>query len=431
MKIELLKSQNIELSKLETNKGQIEGLPKNPRTIRNEKFEKLKKSIEDNPEMLGMREVLVYPHGSKFVIIGGNMRFQACKELQFETVPCKVLSKDTTAEQLRAITIKDNVGFGEHDWELLANEWDAVELEEWGLEVPNFEAEEQILEAEEDDYEVPDGGIETDIVIGDLFEIGEHRLLCGDSTDSDAVAKLMNGQKANMVFTSPPYNQGGGGMKYDYNGKLEKLYQEKTDKKTDKEYFDFCINILKIINIIIKPNGAIFWNVMYNANSRSDYGKIIFSNENPFEVYETIIWDKTHSFPTASKGILSRRAELVFLLSKEKYYTNQGDNEPIDNFWIVSSNGAQHDIHKACFPIGLPENGIKLCSKENEIIYEPFTGSGSTMVAAHQLKRKCYGMELDCKYVEVIVQRMIKLDKTLTIKRNGIDETQKWLDKLV
>ncbi len=142
MKVELLKSQNIELSKLEVNKGQIEGLPKNPRHIKSEKYEKLKKSIEDNPEMLGMREVLVYPHGSKYVIIGGNMRFQACKELQFETVPCKVLSKDTTAEQLRAITIKDNVGFGEHDWELLANEWDSVELEEWGLEVPNFEQQE-------------------------------------------------------------------------------------------------------------------------------------------------------------------------------------------------------------------------------------------------------------------------------------------------
>jgi len=139
MKIELLKSQNIELSKLEINKGQIEGLPKNPRLIKDAKFEKLKKSIEDNPEMLGMREVLVYPHGSKFVIIGGNMRFQACKELQFVTVPCKILDKDTTAEQLRAITIKDNIGFGEHDWELLANEWDSVELEVWGLDVPNFE----------------------------------------------------------------------------------------------------------------------------------------------------------------------------------------------------------------------------------------------------------------------------------------------------
>lgn len=171
MKIELLKSQNIELSKLETNKGQIEGLPKNPRLIKDAKFEKLKKSIEENPEMLGMREVLVYPHGSKYVIIGGNMRFQACKELQFVTIPCKVLSKDTTAEQLRAITIKDNVGFGEHDWELLANEWDSVELEEWGLEVPNFfndsDLDYSILDDEEADQQISDmaGGVKKAIQI--------------------------------------------------------------------------------------------------------------------------------------------------------------------------------------------------------------------------------------------------------------------------
>jgi plastocyanin len=213
MKVELLKSQNIELSKLETNKGQIEGLPKNPRHIKSEKYEKLKKSIEDNPEMLGMREVLVFPHGSKYVIIGGNMRFQACKELQFKTVPCKILHKDTTAEQLRAITIKDNVGFGEHDWELLANEWDSVELEEWGLEVPNFETEDTILEAEEDDYEEPDN-LKVDVVLGDLIEFEctdgrVHRLICGDSTDSDTVAKLMDGEKADISFTSPPYNVGG------------------------------------------------------------------------------------------------------------------------------------------------------------------------------------------------------------------------------
>jgi hypothetical protein len=156
MKIELIKSQNIALAKLEINKGQIEGLPKNPRLIKDAKFEKLKKSIEDNPEMLGMREVLVYPHGSKFVIIGGNMRFQACKDLGFTEVPCKVLDKDTTAEQLRAITIKDNVGFGEHDWELLANEWDSVELEEWGMELPNIGVE---LDSNEfgEDFTLPDG----------------------------------------------------------------------------------------------------------------------------------------------------------------------------------------------------------------------------------------------------------------------------------
>lgn len=195
MKIELIKSQNIELSKLETNNGQIEGLPKNPRLIKDAKFEKLKKSIEDNPEMLGMREVLVYPHGSKYVIIGGNMRFQACKELGFVTVPCKVLDKDTTAEQLRAITIKDNVGFGEHDWELLANEWDSVELEEWGLEVPNFE------QAELTDYSDKNKEIDVDDLDGimtiklnytedEYWEVKE-KLLKIAQTPEQAVWKLL------------------------------------------------------------------------------------------------------------------------------------------------------------------------------------------------------------------------------------------------
>jgi len=100
--------------------------------------------------------------------------------------------------------IKDNVGFGEWDWDSLANEWDTEKLDEWGLDLPVDLSVQEVLEAEEDDYEIPNE-INTDIVLGDLFEIGEHRLLCGDSTDSDQVAKLMNGQKADMVFTDPPY----------------------------------------------------------------------------------------------------------------------------------------------------------------------------------------------------------------------------------
>jgi len=134
-KIEIIKSKLITVSSIEQNKGQIDGLPKNPRLIKDAKFEKLKKSIEDNPEMLGARELIVYPYNDKFVIIGGNMRFTACKELGYKELPCKVLPADYSAEQLRAITIKDNVAFGENDWENLANEWDALELEEWGMEL--------------------------------------------------------------------------------------------------------------------------------------------------------------------------------------------------------------------------------------------------------------------------------------------------------
>jgi hypothetical protein len=140
-KIEIIKSKLIPVSSIEQNKGQVDGLPKNPRLIKDAKFEKLKKSIGDNPEMLGARELIVYPYNDKFVIIGGNMRFTACKELGYKELPCKVLPADYSPEQLRAITIKDNVAFGENDWENLANEWDSVELEEWGLDVPVFASE--------------------------------------------------------------------------------------------------------------------------------------------------------------------------------------------------------------------------------------------------------------------------------------------------
>lgn len=124
----------IDISKLEVNKGQIEGLPQNPRFIRDERFKALCKSIEDAPEMLKLRELLVVEHGNKFVVIGGNMRLRACKELGMETVPCKVLPADTPVAKLREYAIKDNNGFGQDDWDILANEWDAEELADWGFQ---------------------------------------------------------------------------------------------------------------------------------------------------------------------------------------------------------------------------------------------------------------------------------------------------------
>ena len=128
--------QDIDIKRLELNKGQVEGLPKNPRFIRDERYKALVKSIEDAPEMLKLRELLVVEHGNKFVVIGGNMRLRACKELGMETVPCKVLPADTPVAKLREYAIKDNNGFGEDDWDILANEWDAQELEDWGVELP-------------------------------------------------------------------------------------------------------------------------------------------------------------------------------------------------------------------------------------------------------------------------------------------------------
>lgn len=138
----MAETTNIKISQIKVNKGQIEGLPKNPRFVKDDKFKKLVKSIEENPEMLGYRELLVYPHEGKYIVIGGNMRLRACKELGYKEIPCKVLPQETTLEQLKAYTIKDNSGFGEWDWDLLANEWDADLLEDWGVDLPNTDVEE-------------------------------------------------------------------------------------------------------------------------------------------------------------------------------------------------------------------------------------------------------------------------------------------------
>ena len=134
-KTSLVQSVMIPLSKIETNRGQIVGLPKNPRLIRDEKFEKLKRSISEDIEMTALREILVIEQGGKYVIIGGNMRFRAMQDLGIKEAPCKIIPAGTDVEKLRAYTIKDNAGFGDWDWDDLANEWSDDPLSDWGVDV--------------------------------------------------------------------------------------------------------------------------------------------------------------------------------------------------------------------------------------------------------------------------------------------------------
>ncbi len=133
---------SIEMSQLEPNEGQLDGLPANPREIKKEKLELLKENIQKYPEMLKLRGLIVYPlEFRKYIIIGGNMRYQAMSELGFSNAPCIVIPKDTSVEYLKAYTILDNNGFGKWDWESLANEWETSELEDWGLDLPIQESE--------------------------------------------------------------------------------------------------------------------------------------------------------------------------------------------------------------------------------------------------------------------------------------------------
>ena len=170
--------KTIKIKDLATNDGQIEGLHKNPRQIRDHRYEKLKKSIEDAPEMLQLRELLVYPHGGKYVIIGGNMRYRACKELGYKELPCKVLDAETPVEKLRQYAIKDNENFGEYDWDLVANEWDTAELEDWGVELPtDWGAELEGEEINNSNKEIEDAEIGDKVEIKFQFSIEEWQFI--------------------------------------------------------------------------------------------------------------------------------------------------------------------------------------------------------------------------------------------------------------
>lgn len=173
-----METKTIKIKDLATNDGQIEGLPKNPRQIRDHRYEKLKKSIEDAPEMLQLRELLVYPHGGKYVIIGGNMRYRACKELGYKELPCKVLDAETPVEKLRQYAIKDNENFGEYDWDLVANEWDTAELEDWGVELPtDWGAELEGEEINNSNKEIEDAEIGDKVEIKFQFSIEEWQFI--------------------------------------------------------------------------------------------------------------------------------------------------------------------------------------------------------------------------------------------------------------
>lgn len=366
--------------------SQIKSNPNNPRLIRDEKFNKLVQSIKDFPEMLEKRPIVV---NQDMVVLGGNMRLKACKEAGLKEVP--VMVADWTEEQQREFIIKDNVGFGEWDWDLIANEWDTDELDKWGLDTPDNWKEEE-LEAEEDDYEVPEE-IKTDIVLGDLIEIGEHRLLCGDSTDSDQVAKLMNGNKADMVFTDPPYNIDYQGVKKGNHEKIE------NDKMSDEDFTQFLYDALNV-------NSDTFY-VCCSWQYSHLFRKALEDLQKPVKSF--IVWDKVN--PAQHLDKYFKQHEIIL------YHGKFGGQKTIrGDVWQTKRE--RNTVHPTMKPISLIEMALN-DNEDKKNIYDAFLGSGSTMVAAHQLNRKCYGMELDPKYCQVIVDRMLKLDPTLEVKRNG------------
>ena len=430
-----MQTQLVKISSLKTN-------PKNPRLIKDDKFRKLVNSIREFPQMLELRPIVV---DENMIVLGGNMRLKACIEVGLKEVYI-VKAEDLTEQQKDEFIVKDNVGFGEWDWDILANEWDTDKLQDWGLDLP-IDVSVTELEAEEDDYEIPNE-INTDIVIGDLFEIGEHRLLCGDSTQVDTWQKVMNEKLCDMVMTDPPYN-------IDYEGKTKDALTIQNDNMTNDSFYQFLYDFYTALGSYTKKGGA--WYVFHASTETVNFSTAMVNSGLLLKQY--LVWVKNtmvlgrqdyqwkHELclygwkEGAAHYFTSERTHTTVIedtininkLTKDemKKMLNEMLSDKTKSTIIHCDKPHRSAEHPTMKPILLLAPLIQNSSKENEIVADGFLGSGSTMVASHQLKRKCYGMELDVKYCDVIVQRMLKLDKTLIIKRNGIDETQQWLDKLV
>jgi site-specific DNA-methyltransferase (adenine-specific) len=380
---------------------EVKANPNNPRIIKDEKFAKLIQSVKDFPEMLEIRPIVV---NKDMVVLGGNMRFKACKEAGLKEIPI-IIAENLTEEQQKEFIIKDNVSGGEWDWDMLANQWDVEELNQWGLDIPDF-ALDSNLEAEEDDFDVPEGGIETDIVLGDLFEIGQHRLICGDSTQTDTFEKLMQGEMADMCVTDPPYNVA-------YEGGTKEKLTIQNDSMGKEDFYKFLYDFYSALTTSVKKGGAIY--VWHASSEIINFAKAMV--DAGWLLKQQLIWVK-NSMVMGRQDYQWKHEPCLYGWLKgdsHKWYSDRKQTTVIEH-----DKPLRNGEHPTMKPIGLFSYQIENSSKQGDIVIDAFGGSGTTMVACHQMNRKAYLVEFDPKYCQVIIDRMKKLDPTLEIKRNGI-----------
>lgn len=347
---------NIEPSKLKTS-------PSNPRAIREPAMEKLMLSIAEDPELMQARPLIV---NDKMEVLAGNQRLRACIALEWPTVPCVVVDWDE-AKQRRAM-IKDNVSAGEWDQDMLANEWEVEELKEMGLNLDWDEPEE--MEGLTDPDDVPEVPEEPTTKPGDLWLLGEHRILCGDSTKAEEVERLMDGEKADALVTDPPY-----GMAFRSN------YRKEKHREIENDNDDKCLHL------------ACSWPVNF-----ARYVWCRWDNLGSIPHPKSLItWVKNNWSMGDLEHEHARQTEVcAFYAGKNHKWPNK---RPTD---VVQHDRTGNKLHPTQKPVELLEEVIQWTEG---LVVDPFLGSGTTLIAAEKTGRKCYGMELDPKYCDVIVKR--------------------------
>ena len=427
--IKIIQRTTLPISKVEVNKGQVPGLPKNPRFIRDNNYKKLLRSIKENPEMLGWREVIVCEYKGKYITLAGNMRLRAMKELGYKEAPATIVPKETTIEQMKAFVLKDNSSFGEWDIDDLLNEWDEALIEAAAIDIPDIPDPhmEEEEEAEEDNFDVeantPKVARSKD---GDIYQLGEHRLICGDSTKEEYINALMGVEQADLLVTDPPYN-----VDYHAKGGLNKIAN---DNMADLNFIAFLTDAFKIANENIRQGATVY---IWHADSQGFNFRTATKNVG-WTVRQCLIWNK-NSLVLGRQDYQWKHEPCLYLwkdgaahyfVDKRNLTTVIEDKKDIDEMSkqemkellerifikqelpttvINCDKPLRSADHPTMKPVPLIGQLIANSSRRGDIVLDIFGGSGTTLIAAEQLGRKCRMMELEPVYIDVICKRWEEL----------------------
>jgi DNA modification methylase len=391
---EKMKNINIVYKKID----ELKPYKNNPR-----KNDKAVKAVADSIKEFGFKVPIILD--SNMEIIAGHTRLKAAKRLKYKEVPC-IIADDLTPDQVRAFRLVDNkVGeFAEWDIDLLNIELSEIELD---LTPFDFKVEKTVNDIEEDDYEVvvPD---EPKSKKGDIYILGNHRLMCGDSTNKDDVRKLMNGNQCDMIFTDPPYNVNIG-AKGDAN--IEQFDNRKimNDNMSDANFYDFLFSAFDNMYENTKMGGAIY---VCHSDTEGLNFRNAFKNAG-YKLAQCLIWVK-NTF-VMSRQDYHWRHEPILYGRKEGAAHYFIDDRTQDTVWECK-RPKRSALHPTMKPLELCAKAIYNSSRSGEIILDLFGGSGSTLIASEQLDRICYMMELDEKYVDVIIDRWEKFTGRKAVK---------------
>lgn len=398
----------------------LKKLEDDPRTITPEDMERLKESISNNPDYLEAHPIVLSDRTGELVIIDGNQRYEACVQLGMSEVPTSLLH-GLTEEREREIIIRANVLNGKWDEMILKDKWDIEELKDWGVDLPadwdTSEADEQ-KEAEEDNFSEEDAEqAEPRVKLGEIWQLGEHRLMCGDSTDANSVALLMDGEKADMVFTDPPYGVSIG----DKNKALNRV--QKAGRCTENIAND-NISVDDLYPILVKA----MTNCRENCKDCACYyvtspqgGELglmmMMMKDAGLPVRHMLIWEKNSATFSLGRLDYDYQHEPIFY-TWTKSHKNYRNGEFRTTIWKYDKP-RKCDLHPTMKPVELVENCMMDASVEGDIVLDMFGGSGTTMIAAEQLGRKARLMELDPHYCDVIIARWEKLTGKEAVKVYG------------